>query len=224
MSTIDGKIASGTGVDILEDYFELYTKTEDKLECKNWLIGRVTMEMFAESVNTPLPELDQEITNADFLVENKQQPFMFAVDAKGLLRWKDNTVKLSNVSEKLHLVVLVTNETPKKYLAYLKNKQISYIFGGDKEIDFAKALERISEKFTVEKLLLEGGGILNGSLMSNDLVDEISLLLTPRVLNKTNAPSVFERKTDEVNTKDFSLFSFEKTEKDAVWLRYKRNN
>ena len=50
MSTIDGKITSGTGVDILEDYFSLYTQTEDKLEFKNWLIGRVTMEMFAEGV------------------------------------------------------------------------------------------------------------------------------------------------------------------------------
>lgn len=223
MSTIDGKIAIGTGVDILEDYFELYTKTEDKLKCKNWLIGRVTMEMFAESVNTPLPKLDQEISNNDFIVENKSQPYMFAVDTKGILRWKDNTITLSNVSEKLHLVVLVTNETPKEYLAYLKSKQISYIFGGDKEIDFTKTLEKISEKFKVQKLLLEGGGILNGSLMSNDLVDEISLLLTPRVLNKSNSPSVFEHETDGVNTKDFSLFSFEKTEKDAVWLRYKRN-
>ena len=224
MSTIDGKIASGTGVDILEDYFELYTKTEDKLDCKNWLIGRVTMEMFAKGVNTPLPKLDQEVSNEDFLVENKSQPFMFAVDTKGVLRWKDNSIALSNVSEKLHLVVLVTNETPKEYLAYLKSKQISYIFGGDKEIDFTKTLEKINEKFEVEKLLLEGGGILNGSLISNNLVDEISLLLTPRVLNKSNAPSVFENKTDEVNIKNFSLISFEKTEKDAVWLRYKRNH
>lgn len=177
----------------------------------------------AESVNTPLRKLDQEISNDDFIVENKSQPFMFAVDTKGILRWKDNTITLSNVSEKLHLVVLVTNETSKEYLAYLKSKQISYIFGGEKEIDFTKTLEKISEKFGVEKLLLEGGGILNGSLMSNDLVDEISLILIPRVLNKSNAPSVFERKTDEVNTKDFSLIRFEKTEKDAVWLRYKKN-
>lgn len=222
MSTIDGKIASGTGVDILEDYFSLYTQTEDKLECKNWLIGRVTMEMFADSVDTPLPALNQEVNDKDYLVPNTSQPFMFAVDSKGKLRWKDNSIKLSNVTEKLHLVVIITKETSKEYIAYLQDKQISYIFGGDKEIDFTKTLEKISERFGVEKLLLEGGGILNGSLMVDNLVDEISLLVTPKVLNKSNAPSVFERQTDEIVTKDYSLIEVTKTDKDCVWLRYKK--
>ena len=222
MSTIDGKITSGTGVDILEDYFSLYTQTEDKLEFKNWLIGRVTMEMFAEGVNIPLPTTSQEISNEDFLVLNNSQPYMFAVDSKGKLRWKDNTIKLSNVTEKLHLVIIVTNQTPKEYLAYLQSKQISYIFGGDKEIDFNKTLEKISDNFGVDKLLLEGGALLNGSLMADNLVDEISLLVTPKVLNRSKAPSVFERETDEIVTKDYSLIDVTKIEKDCVWLRYKK--
>lgn len=36
MSTIDGKITSGVGIDILEEYFEIYTKIEDRLEVKAW--------------------------------------------------------------------------------------------------------------------------------------------------------------------------------------------
>lgn len=138
------------------------------------------------------------------------------------MRWKDNTIQLSNVTEKLHLAIIVSGQTPKEYLGYLQTKGISYIFGGDQETDFDLTLKKIKEKFGVDKLLLEGGGKLNGSLKAVDLVDEISLLLTPKVLNKSDAPSVFERETQSVDTKQFGLFEVKRMDQDAVWLRYKK--
>ncbi|HCS78929.1 TPA: hypothetical protein DIV55_04270 [Patescibacteria group bacterium] len=223
MSTIDGKIASGVkGVEILNDHFEIYTQVEHLLEAKAWLCGRVTMEMFAQGVGTPLPPLTKEVDSSDFIAPYNGSNFMVAVDTKGLLRWDSNMITLSNQPEKEHLIVVVTSQTPKDYLAYLQSKSISYVFGGQEEVDFGELFHKLKDKFHIDRLLLEGGGLLNGSVMAAGLVDEISLLVTPLALNKASAPSVFERRTDDVDVTKYSLFEVKQMDKDTVWLRYKK--
>ncbi len=225
MSTVEGKTASGiSGVDILGDFFDLYCKVEDKLEGKAWMLGRVTVEMFAKDVGTPLPASDKDIDNSDFIPTHEGKVYMFAVDTKGLLRWEKNTISMSNVSEPINLVVVVTNQTPKEYLAHLQENEISYIFGGEQEIKFEELLKKVKDKFGVEKLLLEGGGHLNGSVMAEHLVDEISMMICPIVANRSNTPSSFESSSDrELDITKYSLADVQKLEQDVVWLRYKKS-
>ncbi len=42
----------------------------------------------------------------------------------------------------------------------------------------------------IRRMLLEGGGTLNWSMVSNGLVDEISVAITPRILGGTGAISL----------------------------------
>ena len=227
MSTIDGKITGGDGVDIMNDeFFGLYTETEDMLQPHTaWMCGRVTMQMFAGKDASPLPALSSQIELTDHIAPHKENLYMFGVDTKGLLRWDKNTIQLSNVTNPLHLIVVVTETTPKEYLKYLQNKDISYLMAGTDSIDFPKLFTSIKEKLNVETLLLEGGGLLNGSVMAADMVDEISLLLTPKVANRGNAPSLFERKVEEpLHITDYSLADVKQMEKGSVWLRYKKKN
>lgn len=226
MSTIEGKITSGDGTDILSDeYFDLYTTSENMLPSHTgWMLGRVTMQMFASNETSALPSPTQEVEMTDYIAPHEGNLFLFGVDTKGLLRWDKNAIKLSNVKQPLHLVILVTASTPKEYLQYLKEKGISYIFGGTEELDFLHIFKTMKKSLKVETLLLEGGGLLNGSVMSMNLVDEISLLMTPTVVNQTTAPSVFERKQKEpLNLKHYSLSSVQQLEKDTIWLRYKKS-
>jgi len=225
MSTIDGKIASGIkGVDILDkDYFGLYLQIESALKGQAWMCGRVTMEMFASGVDTPLPDLNKHIDDADYIAPNKEKSYVVATDTNGHLRWGKNTITLTNIPGDNHLVVVVTHQTHQKYLTYLQSKEISYIFGGKDGIDFELVFQKLKEKLNIDKLLLEGGGLLNGSVLAADFIDEISLLITPLALNRSNAPSVFDRKTtEELNVKKYKLFEVKPMEKDTVWLRYRR--
>jgi dihydrofolate reductase len=225
MMTIDGKITSGEQTDILNNYFDLYTKTEDMLPAHTaWMCGRVTMQMFASTKDVSLPTPSHAIEPIDYIAPHEGNLFMFGVDTKGVLRWGKNSIKLSNVAEPLHLVVIVTTSTPKEYLQYLQNNGISYLVAGTNEIDFLKLFTTMKEKFGVETLLLEGGGLLNGSVMADNLVDEISILVTPTVTNRSKAPSVFERKQEEpLNLRPYSLVGVQKLDKDTVWLRYKKH-
>ena len=225
MQTLDGKIASGvTDVEILMDFFDTYTATEQELGGKVWMFGRKTAAAFAEAVGSELePASGQEDTpdGRDFIAEGPGT-FAVTVDTKGILRWKQNFITLSNQEGRFHLITVVTQKTPKDYLAYLEQKGISYIFAGEQDVDFETALGKLRKHFQIDRILLEGGGSLNGSMMAADLVDEISLLLIPRVLNKKDAPSLFDQDAQSVDTKDYSLESTKQLEKGVLWLRYKR--
>ncbi len=225
MQTVDGKIASGVpNVEILMDYFDVYTKTEHELQGKVWMFGRKTAEAFAEAVGSELPTVQDGKSPADerdFIAEGPGT-FAITVDAKGVLRWKDNFITLSNQEGRFHLITIVTKQTPKDYLGYLEQKGISYILAGEQEVDFKIALGKLRKHFQIERVLLEGGGSLNGSMMKADLVDEISLLLIPRVLNKKDAPALFDLDTQNVDPKDYEFTAMKQLEKGVLWLRYNR--
>src|SRR5690242_447674 len=93
MSTIEGKIDSGIkGKDILGDYYNLYSQLEKELKPQAWMCGRVTSEMFAEGVGTLLPTAENQVDYKDFKSSVTGNNFFVAVDSKGLLRWKDNSL------------------------------------------------------------------------------------------------------------------------------------
>lgn len=225
MTTLDGKITSGKGVDILDEYFELYTKIESKLQTKNWIIGRVTMQAFADDLSIKLEKPNKKIEKHDYILSSENEHNNFVIDTKGKLRWKANTIKFSNVDKKLTLVIIVTQDSPIEYLNYLQKKKISYIFGGINKIDFTKLFKKIQKEFGIQRILLEGGGILNGSIMQENLIDEISLLLLPIVVNRVDAPSIFEGDVQRLlNIKKYSLQQVERIEDDVVWLKYNKTN
>ncbi len=227
MSPIDGKISGGDGIDIMSDEFlDLYTETEDMLPPHTaWMFGRVTMQMFASTEAHPLPVISQQTEATDFIAQHEGDLYMFGVDTKGQLRWDRNTIKLSNVDTPLHLVIVVTKSTLREYLQYLQDKDISYLVAGEETIDFPSLFTSMKEKMNVETLLLEGGGILNGSVMAADMIDEVSLLVTPKVANRSSAPSLFERTAEEpLRVTDYSLTDVRQMEKGSVWLRYKKTD
>lgn len=226
MQTLDGKIASGVAdKEILMDFFDTYTATEHELDGKTWMFGRKTAEAFSETTGS---ELIADVAPSETLPDGRdfiaQSPgtFVVTIDVSGVLRWKNSYISLSNQEEQFHLITIFTQKTPQKYLAYLEQKGISYIYCGEQEVDFALALSKLRENFKIEKILLEGGGSLNGSMMAADLVDEISLLLIPRVLNKKDAPALFDRDTQTVEPKNYELSSVKQLDNDVMWLRYSR--
>lgn len=223
MQTIDGKIASGVAdVEILMDYFDTYTNIEHELGGKAWMFGRKTGGAFSEAVNTPLAPTKTLTNDDDFIANFTGDNYAIIVDARGVLRWKENFITLSNQPNPFHLIIIVTKQTPKEYLSYLQNKGISYVISGEGKINFVEVLNKLRKNFKIEKILLEGGGSFNGSLMAADVVDEISLLLIPRILNKKDAPSLFDMETDSVDPKNYELSTLKQLDKGVLWLKYKR--
>ena len=69
---------------------------------------------------------------------------------------------------------------------------ISYIFAGKEELDFQLAVEELGKLFPIQTIMLEGGGHINGSLLNEGLIDELSLLLLPLADGTPKTPTTFE--------------------------------
>ena len=76
--------------------------------------------------------------------------------------------------------------------------------------------------FGVKKLMLEGGGSLNGSFLRADLIDELSVLYLPLADGTAGAPSLFDlAQGDRKKASKLKLLSVKKLQNDVLWMRYK---
>jgi 2,5-diamino-6-(ribosylamino)-4(3H)-pyrimidinone 5'-phosphate reductase len=175
-TTIDGKI--------LGDRWEklpggisnpkLFETTANTFGIKAWLVGTTTMREFSHR-HFALPTAKEEIERLDYVAEPKANSFGIGTDAKGVLRFKSGDVNGD------HVVVLVTEKASNDYLAHLRTAGVSYLFCGSEQIEPKKALRKLGKVLGLRKLLLEGGGTLNGAWLKAGLIDEISQVIVPIV-------------------------------------------
>ncbi|MBI3343231.1 dihydrofolate reductase family protein [Candidatus Gottesmanbacteria bacterium] len=228
MTTLDGKIGSGVpGVDIIDDYMDVYRQIDNgvagdpTVKGNAWVCGRVTSQLyFAEGANTSLPPLTTIIKNGDFVAQKQQGRYFVTTDIRGTLRWKTDSVSFYHEHGNLHLVILVTESTPKEYLSYLQSKSISYLIGGKENVDLPLVLSKLQAHFHINTVLLEGGGKINGSFLKADLIDEIYLLVLPRVLGDHHAPTIFD--SNEAHLTNYELIETKPMDRSSVLLHYKK--
>ena len=81
---------------------------------------------------------------------------------------------------------------PDSHLAELTNDGVSYIVAADEEMDARPLFEILGRELGIKRLLVEGGGNVNGSLMAAGVIDEISILLAPAIDGALGITGVFE--------------------------------
>jgi 2,5-diamino-6-(ribosylamino)-4(3H)-pyrimidinone 5'-phosphate reductase len=216
MSSVDGRILvqQWGSKSITTKYSAIYEETADTHEGDAWLCGRVTMEEgFASKKPLKLKPVKQAIKRIDFIAPYKEASFAVAIDKSGKLNWDDSAINGD------HLITVLSESVSDEYLASLQKKGISYLFGGKKEINFNKVFEKLSSQFKIKRLLIEGGGHINGSILKAGLIDELSLLICPAVDGADNTPSSLDvKKSLGVPLK---LVSVEQMKHDVLWLKYK---
>jgi riboflavin biosynthesis pyrimidine reductase len=225
LTSLDGKIAGDYLHEDRTAYFNNeYEKIHDRYGCQAWICGRITMEKhftFGHKLN-----LAQEnvpiIPRTDYVAKTDAKTYAVAVDPSGKLGWTKNFISDDDDRFGHHIVEVLTEQVSDAYLARLKKLGISYIFGGKENLNFTVVVEKLKKLFSVDKILLEGGGFLNGSFLNEGLIDEVSLVLVPIVDGASNSLTLFEtsehlQKSKSVN---FFLKSVEKLDDGGLWMKY----
>jgi riboflavin biosynthesis pyrimidine reductase len=144
------------------------------------------------------------------------------LDAHGKIGWGRSDIGGDPI------VVVLSEAVADAHLAGLRSDGVSYIFGGNSELDLTSTLDILNRELGVKRLLLEGGGGANGAFLRAGLVDELHLILCPAVDGSKGAPSVFdstEAETDErAPITAMTLESSETLEGGAMLLRYRIQN
>ena len=164
----------------------LYEQVHGELAGDAWMCGRITMQGYTRGT----PEDDRDPTpvpRTNHIAKRDASGYAIALDARGVLHWG-----VRNAIDDDHVVVVLTESVSDQHLNALRTSGVSYIFGGRERIDFAQVLRSLKQDFGIGRLLVEGGGGINGSFLAAGLVDEISLLLVAAVDGGRGVPSLFD--------------------------------
>jgi riboflavin biosynthesis pyrimidine reductase len=202
---------------------DLFEQLHEKLDGDAWLIGRVTGSEFAKGTAYPATTSEHFPRESWFARRDADvKAYGIVLDAKGKITWGRADIGGDPI------VVVLTKAVPDAHLAGLRGEGVSYIFAGDTELDLALTLEILNRELGVKRLLLEGGGVVNGAFLRAGLVDEVSLILCPAIDGAKGAPFVFDSSEADSDQRApltaMTLQSHEVLESGAVWLRYRMQN
>ena len=208
--SIDGKILSRRWKNLPESKLtgKLYESTAAEFGIGSWLVGTTTMKELTGQEKSPsagkgvkaaklekIAKSKSSVPKGDFIAQAEAETFAIGTDTRGVLRFSEDNIGGD------HAVVLTTELAKSAYLAHLRQMNVSYLICGKKQINFKSALKKLQTKFKIERLLLEGGGGINGAMMQAGLIDEISQLIVPIVDGGGAAVTGFFESTGKAPTK-----------------------
>lgn len=217
MTSVDGRVLTQDwAIDAPSDIFE---SEHEKLKGDAWLVGRVTMEEDFDAAGEWERGLATgPIERTNWYAKPDAGRFAIALDRSGKLNWKRDTI------DGEHFVAILGDEVPDDYLAFLRKRGVSYVFGGPGEIDLAAVMDTLGRDLGIKRLLLEGGGGVNGSVLNAGLVDEIVQFVLPLTDGRADAPSLFDIRSGWNGSRRLSLLSCEPDERGIVRLHYRVHN
>ena len=212
--SVDGKIKQTIWG--LKDHHKYFEEPAALIPADAWLVGRVTMQEFSSKKNHVLPKGRANIPKVDYVAKRIAKMFAVVIDPKGKCFWDTNMVSTEQVIE------VLTEQVSTQYLAHLREKNVSYIFGGKKELDLKVVVKKLYKLFGIKRIRIDGGGSVNGSFLKADLIDEFSLVLAPIADGTIGSLSVFdvERGYGRRKATHFKLKSVKRIYEDFLWIRY----
>ncbi|MBB3949297.1 dihydrofolate reductase family protein [Aureimonas jatrophae] len=214
MTSIDGRVLTeGWAIDAPSEIFE---RAHDELGGDAWIVGRVTMEEdFDAAGDWERGLADGPIERADWFANREAGKFAIALDPHGRLNWKRDNI------DGEHFVAIVGDEVSDDYLAFLRHRGVSYILGGRDGIDFSRVLDTLGRELGIRRLLVEGGGGLNGAILNAGLLDELLVFLLPLTDARPDAPSLFDAAGEWHGSRKLELLSHELRDGGILKLHYR---
>ncbi len=212
MVSVDGRIdcAMTEKLPGVEDYYT----TLDSFNTDAELSGRVTAELEMALPGKFESDVKTSIGKEAFYKAINSEKYSIVVDTKGTLLWDDQDNKAKP------LIVVTSTNASIEYLEYLKSKNISWISCGRDRIDLRRATEIMSKEFNIERIVVVGGGNINGGFLNEGLLDEISILIGSGIDGRKGMASVFDGLSTNTPLKRLKLIHVEAFESGAVWIKY----
>ena len=215
MTSVDGRIdcdmtAKLTGV---EDYYPILAE----LKLESAVSGKRTAQLELAEKGEFQPKNATHAEQETFSKKaDNSKGYTIVVDTKGTLLWKDDSEY-----EKPHILI-TSKQVSQEYLAYLDEKNISYIVAGNEKIDLASACETLKEGFGIERLGIVGGPSINTAFLDAGLLEEVFGHIGAGIDGRASFPPVFNRKDNGQNSPTpLTLLEAKTYDSGAVFIRYK---
>jgi 2,5-diamino-6-(ribosylamino)-4(3H)-pyrimidinone 5'-phosphate reductase len=146
------------------------------------------------------------------------RPLLAAVDSRGRL---PGLGQLRGQPYWRDVVALCSAATPVAHLETLAADGVGSIVAGDDRVDLAAVLEQLAADYGVRTVRVDAGGHLVGALLRAGLVNEVSVVIEPRLVGGESPRWLVQAGDagpgDVVGLK---LRGVERFDDGALWLRY----
>lgn len=225
LQSIDGKISGNFfNFESTLNLSMIYQQMAKAYKGNTIIYGSVTLvERYGDSKTLDLESFSKEtVEKKDYIHHGLEKSWVIAIDPYGDIGWSDEVLKDNRLKNKA-VITVVSDSVSDEYLAYLQSLNISYLIGGQvNNFNLKEIVKKLKDKFGIEKIMLQGGGIVNGTFLSADLIDEISLIIAP-IVGGDQTATLFgngEYLKAEISPVKYSLTKSEPLTDSGIWLNY----
>lgn len=213
MMSLDGRIGSSMTEAIGDS--DAYKSSLASIQCQTTLMGVERLPSkykdeapFSITSGTPI---GREFVN----VACRADDYSIIIDTLGGLN-----VELVEQREAAPLIVVMSEDAPVEYADWLTRQGVNWIAVGRGDVDYERMADIISTKFGVERMVVFGGGKVNGAMLAAGLLDEVSVIVGAGIDGRRET-SVFDGIADEGwDLTRLRLQGVARVGSAAVWLRY----
>ena len=171
--TLDGKIATSKDDSAISSKIDLVRVHKLRTKVDAILVG----------INTVLidnPMLTRRDTN--------KNPTRVIVDSNARIGL---ATKIMSSCNTISTIIAVSKKADKSKLEKIKAHGVTVMICGENKVDLKKLLV-ILKRLGMNKLLVEGGGEINWSMLTSGLVDEIIVTVAPKIVGGRDAVTFVE--------------------------------
>lgn len=212
ITSLDGRLLADRWPCSEDTLLQIYDDAAERLGAGGWIVGRRTMEHYLAS-GSPAPGPARP-SRPDHIAPHDGASIGICFDRHGSLQPESGEI------DGEHLVLVLSETVSDAHVEMLIARGVSVIFAGPEGDRLDEALERIGAAFGVTRLLLEGGGRMNGVFLAADLIDETSTLIYPVVDGQSGVAAIYDNDST-TEARRLELISSETLDSGAVWLRHR---
>ena len=149
--------------------------------------------------------------------EPDTRPLLAVVDSRGrVTQWR----QLIAAPFWRSVVTLCSETTPEAHCREAHAAGLETLVAGREKVDLGRGLQMLRERFGVDTVRTDSGGILNMALLRQGLLDEVSLLFHPVFAGQGSLPLLVRAEADFLLTPaQLAITSVESLRGGVLWFR-----
>lgn len=174
--SIDGKISSRSNDSSFSSKMDLVRVHKLRASVDGIVIG----------ISTVLE--DNPMLNVRYFSTRTKNPARIIIDSKARIPLNTRIIRSSM---EIQTIIAATDKASSKKIKELEKAGARILFSGKGKVDI-KNLFEVLESLDIKKILVEGGGEINWSVLKLGLADELIVTISPVVIGGRNAKTLVE--------------------------------